>query len=234
VIRRMHLAKSHILSGLIGVALLVPNCYTSPAAFPSKHSSNVFDTILSNSRVESSRSSSTELRRSNVELLAPRVLPNSEDDRSRSLMPLSPRDISLLKETLRVIWNHFLPFAASRQGIAAMTAFFSAIPEPLKTWSLQTAKQALSITYGGLKLTFRSAGVIAWTVIEEFLQSMIEKLKAGLAGFFEVQITGPNGVVAFVIVTLIATVFSKINNAPGAIGGGNPNPHIPWDPTWLG
>lgn len=83
-------------------------------------------------------------------------------------------------------------------------------------------------------MTFRSVGVIAWTFIEEFLQSMIEKLKAGLVGFFEVRITGPNGVVAFVIVTLIATVFSKINNAPGAVGGQNQNQHIPWDPNWLG
>jgi len=214
----MHLAESHILSRLIGAALLVPNCYTSPAAIPSKHNSNVFDTILYNFRVKSSRSSSTELRRSNVESLALPVLPNIEDDRSRSLMPLPTRYISLLKDTLRVIWNHFLPFAVSDQAIATMTAFISEIQTQIvKTWSLQTAKQALSITYGGLKMSIRSSGVITWTVIEEFLQSMIEKLKAGFARVFEVQITGPNGIVAFV--TLIATIFSKINNGPGAIGG---------------
>ncbi len=66
-------------------------------------------------------------------------------------------------------------------------------------------------------MTFRSAEVIAWTFVEEFLQSMIEKLKAGLAGFLELKITEPNGVVAFV--TFITTVFSKISNGPGAVGG---------------
>lgn len=157
---------------------------------------------------------------------------NTEHGRSHS-MPLPTRDISLLKDTLRVVWDHFLPFAASGQAIPFMTAFFSEIQNQLvKTSSLQIAKQALSFTYGGLKLTFYSAGPIAWAVIGDFLQFMIEKLKAGLAGFFETKIIGPYGAVA--IVTLTAIIFSKVNHGPAVIGGQKPNPYLPWDPVWLG
>lgn len=47
-------------------------------------------------------------------------------------------------------------------------------------------------------MIFHSAGVIAWTFVDELLQSTIEELKAGFASSLEIEVAGPNGVVAFV------------------------------------
>lgn len=230
---KMHLPQSCLLLGVVAVAFLVPKCYASPAAFASKQNSNIFDITRSSSSVESPGSSGTNLRRSIIESPSPRVLRQIEDNRSRSLMPLPTRDISLLKLALRIVWDHFLLFATSDRAIVVMTAVFSEIQaEIVKTGSIQTAKQALSITYGALKFSFRSTGVIAWTLIEDFLQSMTKKVKAGLIGFFEVHMTGPNGVMAFV--ALVATVFSRVDHGPAAVGGQNPNLPVPRVPNWVG
>lgn len=207
----MHLLQYSILARLSVSVLLVLPCYTSPAPFPLRFYGTVHDSAPSTYDVVISRSGTPRLPRSIDSSLPPRIATRLEDDRLRSLMPLPTRDLTTLKDNLRLVLEHILPFENSDEAIPVMLNLLTQSMEAIKKLSYQQlAKRTFSVSYGSFKMTFRFTGDIVLDYIGEILKSLHEKVKAGMAGFFEITTSKGGQTLGSVLLTLIT--FGGLHN----------------------
>ena len=131
--------------------------------------------------------------------------PTERDDRrSRSLIPLPIRDVSLLGETWHVFWNAFVPFASPDKAIPVMIDVYSKLYEISLSNLTEVAKQSLTLAYGSLQMTIYCTGqAIPWDIIRDFADKM--KTKA-IAGIYLATIYIARGVLMFLLFTLSAAI----------------------------
>ena len=141
-----------------------------------------------------------------------------EDNQPTSPISLTARDLSTLKGDMGILLAHFVAFAKSDKAIPSLVAFLDEVRSLVNKQSISEFTQnVLSATYGGLKLTIRGTGALIWPYIDAFLQSMIEKVQAGLAGFFVAQLHAFKNVLGSAVV--ITIILSRVVDGPRELGG---------------
>ena len=160
---------------------------------------------------------------------APNLSPPPESDRARSLMIMGRRDLSQLKQILRVFWDHFLPFdtRALPQAFPVLNAMFSNMQDSIKNLDpRQPLKDAWTFTYGAFQVTIRGAGQ-AVDVIQEVIEYIREKIIGGMIGFFQANFIPIAGAAIVLSYTLITAAVLWLSLIPAA-GLVDPGEDVDW------
>lgn len=144
-------------------------------------------------------------------------------------MIIGRRDLSQLKQILRVFWDHFLPFdtRALPQALPVLNAIFSKMQDSVKNLDpRQPLQDAWTFTYGAFQVTIRGAGQ-AIDVIQEVIEYMREKIIGGMVGFFQANFIPIAGATIVLSYTLITAAILWLSLIPAA-GHVDPGEDVDW------
>ena len=199
----MHHFRTCFLSRL-ALFLLLPVFFANATPFVVGPRYDLHDVIPSVAGKELQESETTKMYRRGPAFYKPSPL---ESDRSRSLMILPRRDLSQVKQILRVIWYKFAPPTPDTLPEAApvVKAMFSRIYDLVTTpEQRQVVDHVLTFSYGAFQMTIYCANqVIPWDTIKEVVQHINEKIIGGMIGFFEANFLTVAGATIVVAYTLI-------------------------------
>ncbi|CAD6566389.1 MAG: hypothetical protein ASARMPREDX12_008223 [Alectoria sarmentosa] len=136
-----------------------------------------------------------------------------------SMTPLPPRSLSWenLNGSWNLVFNDWEAFPPSSATAKAMSGMYAAMETTLVTnrSELMTPAEALSLTYGGLRVTFHAVQqAIPWDTVEHFLRSMRDLARVGLTGLFTVAVYYLKGSIVWSTVMIVLILMP---NAPADV-----------------